>query len=101
MRAVLRDGASISSRRESGRSGTEAPNCHAARPVISLGGEIATASLCARGALSADELYRRAAFHHLGERERIPVRQPDAAMRLRLADLLRLGRTVNSITLGR
>src|SRR5438045_3250498 len=36
-----------------------------------------------------------------GEGERVPIGQPDAAMRLRLADLVGLGRAVDAVTFGR
>src|SRR5260370_10633965 len=49
-----------------------------------------------RGRL-VDEIYRRALEHALGEIERVPVRQPDAAVRVGLADPLRIRRAVDAV----
>src|SRR5437016_1655361 len=44
---------------------------------------------------------RRACFHNLPELARIPIRQPNTPMRLRVSDLRRLGRAMNPVVLFR
>src|SRR6266496_4645126 len=46
-----------------------------------------------------DEIDRRALAHALGEIERVPVRQPDATVRVGLADPFRVRRAVNAVAL--
>src|SRR5216684_162948 len=43
------------------------------------------------------EIYRRALAHALGEIERVPIRQPDTAVRVGLADPLRIRRAVDAV----